>query len=126
MKRPNKRPTRPSVSSPERRSLLSGLAGSWVGQDVHDFVGPTTIPGPSGVQDIHISLTGIPANRLISFAEFQGLGGGDWQYQGSYGPWAALALKQPGATTGDLFIEPYQVETGRPFSVVLRYDDGSI
>ena len=78
------------------------------------------------MQDIHIALTGLPAGRTVVSADIQGLGGGDWQYQGGFGPWDALVLKQPGATTGDVFLEPYQVETGRPFSVVLTYDDGSV
>ena len=30
-------------------------------------------------------------------------------------PWAAALVRTHGATTADLYIEPYQVETGRTF-----------
>ncbi len=34
-------------------------------------------------------------------------------------------VRAPASTTADFFIEPYQTETGRPFSVSLDYSDGS-
>jgi hypothetical protein len=41
------------------------------------------------------------------------------------GPWAAALVRAPDASTADLDLEPYQVETGRPFWVSITYDDGS-
>jgi Bacterial Ig-like domain len=125
MRRPKRRSVRLSVEAMDRRILPTGLTGVWVGQDGHDLVGQSTTPGPDGVRDIHIQLTGVPADRQIVFADVQGLGGGDWQFQGSFGPWAAAMVRDPNSPTADFYIEPYQTETGRPFSISLNYDDGS-
>ncbi len=65
---------------------------------------------------------GGPADRQ---GRRSGLRRGDWQYNGPYGPWAAALVRAPGATTADLYIEPYQIETGRTFEITLTYDDGS-
>lgn len=127
MKKPRKRPLRPNWEPLELRSLLSSgpPAGTWVGQDRHDLVGRSSTAGPSGTQDIHISLSNLPTDRSIAYADVRGNGGGQWLYQGAYGPWAAALVRDAGATTADLYIEPYQVETGRQFQVDLRYDDGT-
>jgi hypothetical protein len=120
MKRPRK--TAPRIDRLEPRRLLS-LAGTWLGQDGHDLTGPSVVAAPSGVQDVHIALTGLPAERTVRSIELLGLGGGAWVYGEGWG-WAAPFVRS-GATTGELFFEPYQVETGRPFDVRVRYDDGS-
>lgn len=120
MKRPRK--TAPGMDRLEARQLLS-LAATWLGQDGHDLAGPSAAAGPSGVQDVHLSLTGLPADRSVVSAEVRGLGGGTWLYRGG-GGWAAAFVRSD-ATRGELFFEPYQIETGRPFDVVLYYDDGS-
>ncbi|MBX6316743.1 MAG: hypothetical protein IRY99_28095, partial [Isosphaeraceae bacterium] len=120
-----KRPASVAVTSLERRLLQSlGLTGAWLGQDGHDLVGPSPTPGPSEIQDIHLALAGLPADRVITSARVQGLGGGDWRYPGG-SPAAAALVRQGGATSADLYIEPYQVETGRPFYVDLTFDDGT-
>ncbi len=98
-------------------------SGVWIGQDGHDLVGPSSTIGPDGVQDIHIALSNLPASA-IAWANIQPLGGGDWQFNGS-GAWAADILQNPGASTADLYVEPYQTETGRPFQITLRYADNS-
>jgi hypothetical protein len=108
--------------------LLEGslpLVGTWVGQDLHDYVGPAFVAAPSGVQDVHIRVSGVPAGRTIRSAQISGLGGGQWAYNmPSSAGWAA-AFQADGQGTAELYFEPYQVETGRPFNVALRYDDGS-
>ncbi len=113
-----------SVQPLEERRLLSGPSALWVGQDGHDLVGPYPVAAPDGVQDIHIALSGLPADHPITFADVEGLGGGQWQYNGPWGPWKAAVVQAPGATTADLYIEPDRVETGRPFNVVLPPDHG--
>lgn len=124
--RPRSRPIRPSFLILERRALLTGdPSGVWLGQDGHDLVGPSSNPAPDGVQDIHVAVSGLPAGETIVFAEIQGFGGGDWQYRGPYGPWAAAVVQTAGATNADLYFEPSQVETGRPFQITLKYADGT-
>src|SRR5262249_41108222 len=127
MKRRRQRQIPLSVCSLEERQLLSdgSLAGNWLGQDGHDLVGPSSVLGGDGVQDVHIAITGLPANRTITFADVQGLGGDDWQFAGPWGPWKAALVRGAGSTSADLYIQPSRKETGRPFSIALKYDDGS-
>lgn len=103
----------------------SGLSATWIGQDQHDLAGPYPIVAVSGVQDIHISINGLDAGKTITFADVTGMGGSNWQYQGARGPWAAALVQSPGSTSADLYLEPDRLETGRPFLLQLRFDDGS-
>ena len=111
--------------SPLEPRLLLDASGTWIGQDGHDLVGPSSALGGDDVQDIRFAIDGLPTDRAVAFADVQGLGGGSWQYNGPWGPWAAALVRTPGSTTADLLLEPYQVETGRSFAINLRYDDGS-
>ena len=69
------------------RADASGPRGVWVGQDGHDFVGPSSTPGPSDVQDLHVRLLGLPPARDYD-NHIDRLGGGRWVYHGGWGPWA--------------------------------------
>lgn len=99
-------------------------AGRWLGQDGRDLVGPSSVVAPSDVQDIHLAIAGLPRNAVITSAKVTALGGGEWLYKGPHGPWAAQIERQPGSPHADLFLEPDQVETGRPFQVLFQFDDG--
>jgi hypothetical protein len=101
-------------------------AGFWLGQDGHDLVGPSPVAAPDGIQDIHIAVAGLPASRTITSIVVKGLGSGDWEYNGPTGTWKAALVRTPGFTTAGIFIQPYQVETGRPFNIRMTFDDGSI
>ncbi|HWE40636.1 MAG TPA: hypothetical protein VG406_29085 [Isosphaeraceae bacterium] len=102
-----------------------GPSGRWLGQDGHDVVGPSSAPGGSDVQDIHIALKGLPAGKGVKDGVVKGLGGDEWAIHGPFGPWKAELVRKEGATTADLYLEPTRVETGRPFSVHLQFDDGT-
>lgn len=99
------------------------LHGRWVGQDGTDRVGPRSEPGPSDVQDIHLTLDGIPPGRSIAWVLIRGLGADEWQYNGSPGPWRAEIDHEPGSRTADIYIEPARVEKGRRFDLIVRYND---
>src|SRR4051812_2027554 len=62
-----KRSTTPMVMELEGRLLMSGqgLTGLWRGQDGHDLVGPSSAVGGDDVQDIHIAVTGLPADWTV-------------------------------------------------------------
>jgi hypothetical protein len=100
--------------------------GVWLGQDGHDLVGHSFTPGPDGIQDIHIALSGLPEDLTVTKADILPYGGGEWMYKGPPGSWAAGWVQDPGSTTADLYVDPYMVETGRTFTIFLTYSDGSV
>jgi hypothetical protein len=102
-----------------------GPSGTWIGQDGRDRVGPSSEVGPSDVQDVHIGLSGLPPARTIVQATITAEGGGAWQFRGKGGSWAAVIERAPRSSRADLYLEPAQVESGRTFTINLRYDDGS-
>ncbi|HEY2159408.1 MAG TPA: hypothetical protein VGH33_27530, partial [Isosphaeraceae bacterium] len=106
---------------------LTGAAapsGRWLGQDGHDFVGKAAAPGPSDVQDLHFALSGLPAGSRIVSGTVRADGGGEWKFGGPPGSWLAHAVQPPGGSTADVYIEPYQVETGRWFDFQMVFADG--
>ena len=123
-----KRRFAPSLFAFERRELLTGSVPTavWIGQDGHDLAGGAQPLTGNGVQDLHVGLTGIPASRTIASVDILGNGGGEWvENIGNYSPFNAVLVETPGTTTADLYLDPYQVETGRWYDITLKYDDAS-
>ena len=56
------------------------LSARWVGQDGHDYVGPTERPGASDIQDIHIALSGLDPAKKVAFLEVRTTNGNYWQF----------------------------------------------
>ena len=102
----------------------AGPMGRWIGQDGHDLVGTSPTPGPSDVQDVHFVLGGLPQRSKVVAATVRAEGGGEWKLGGPAGSWLALVDKRTGSSTADVYIEPYQVETGRSYEIQLTFDDG--
>lgn len=101
----------------------AGPTARWVGQDGKDFVGAEPGPAPNGYQDVHVALVGLPSGRMLTFVELKGHGHGAWNNQ--VGNKAAVHVargNRPG--TFDLYLEPYQRETGREFELKWKLDDG--
>ena len=106
--------------------VARALAARWIGQDGQDLGGgPSPEERGNGVQDVHIALAGLPARREVVHAMLRGHGADEWEFNGRYTPWTATLRRPPGSTSADLFIEPTRVETGRSFTLLLRYDDGT-
>ncbi len=103
----------------------SRLSARWIGQDGHDYVGPSERPAPSDIQDIHIALAGLDPSHEVVFVEVKSTNGNFWRFDDKPGAWRAEFKRAKGSRTGDVFFEPAWVETGRPFHVQVRYDDGS-
>ncbi|WP_406696052.1 hypothetical protein V5E97_34165 [Singulisphaera sp. Ch08] len=99
------------------------VTGIWLGQDGHDVVGTTQNGPPNEVQDMHIAVSNLPSDRTVVKVDVLGYDGGQWVYNGRPGPSPAGWIQAPGATTADLYLDPYMVETGRTFFVSLVYDD---
>ncbi len=125
-RRPRCRAVTPSVLELESRRLLSTLPTAvWLDQDGHDYAGGATPLAGNGVQDIHIALSDLPANDPIETVDVQGDGGGEWVVNiGPFNQYNGALFQTPGATTADLYVDPYQTETGRSFGVVLTYKTG--
>jgi hypothetical protein len=98
--------------------------GRWIGQDGHDLVGMSAQPGKSDVQDMHFVLAGLPARSKVVSAVVHAAGDGEWKFNGPPNSWLALIVKAPGASTADVYLEPYKPEKGRSFEFKLTYDDG--
>lgn len=101
------------------------LRGRWLGQDRHDLVGDPAKLAPNGVQDVHLAVGGLPPDREVVKGWVRGYGSGEWQIRGATNNYGALLVRQPRATTADVYFEPDRVETGRSFDVRLEFDDGS-
>jgi len=117
-----------NVTLLEGRTLLAASlpTATWIGQDGVDLVGRSTAPGPDGVQDIAIAVAGLPTNVSVVKADIIGYGGGEWEYNGPPNQgWAAAFVQAPGSSSADIYIEPYQVETGRYFWITFTYSDQS-
>ena len=101
------------------------LQARWFGQDGHDYVGPNSQFKPNDVQDIRIGLGGLDPRREVVSVEVTGHGDGLWLFSPKSPDWTVGFRRKNAARTADLFLEPYQVETGRSFNLVVRYDDGT-
>ncbi|AMV38589.1 F5/8 type C domain protein [Planctomyces sp. SH-PL62] len=100
-------------------SLVTGLSR---GQDGRDFIGSgSSSTGPDGFQDVHLVLSGLPEGKTISKVKIDGQGGGTWWF-GDTGTTDKAVLVRNG-TTADLYIQPYQNETGRYFTINITYTD---
>ena len=103
----------------------SRLSARWLGQDGHDYVGPHERLAPSDIQDIHIAIAGLDPRREVVFVEVRSTNGNFWRFAEKPEGYRAEFKRAKGARTGDVFFEPAAVETGRPFHVLVRYEDGS-
>ena len=76
------------------------------------------------MQDVHIKIGPLPPRPALKEANLTALGGGAWSYGGPGNHWRADVVRPAGSTTADLYFEPAGPETGRPFELVLVFEDG--
>lgn len=102
------------------------ITGKWLGQDGRDYCGAdVSAIKPNGYQDVHITLAGLPARLEIVSARILGYGSGEWQYKGGLNRFGAAIVRKPHGPAADVYFEPDRAETGRPFTVALRFDNGT-
>jgi hypothetical protein len=125
MKPQRRRRFSPSLLPLEHRRLPSASPTAiWIGQDGHDLAGGQTALAGNGVQDIHVALSGLPAAKSIASVDMTGYGGGEWVVNiGPYNMYNGVLVQPSGSTTADLYVDPYQTETGRQFTITLTYSD---
>ncbi|WP_165226560.1 discoidin domain-containing protein [Aquisphaera insulae] len=116
----------PSKIAGAINALASPPTATSLGQDGHDYEGTgRSANGPDGFQDIHIALSGLPTWKTIDWIDVTGYGAGRWEYNGPTYSDKAAFVRDAGSSTGDLFIQPYQDETGREFAVTVHYTDST-
>ena len=99
------------------------IVAKWLGQDGHDLVGGEPGPSKNDYQDIHIALKGLPSDREVVEVVIRAYGSGEWKTSNK-DRFTVLVVRSARSTSADLYIEPYQRETGREFEVKLKLDDG--
>ena len=101
------------------------IAGRWHGQDKHDYCGEVTNAiKPNGVQDIHVTISGLPPRLAITNVQVKGHGADEWRAN-ALNQYGVFVVRKPGAATADIYFEPLRVETGRGFAVTATFADGS-
>lgn len=101
------------------------LQAEFLGQDGHGYVGPDCRLDPTP-DNIHIRVRGVPTEAaLTSYQVDDPRGHGRWVYPcNSFNWWLHATSDVPG--TVDLFVKPHRdAPDGTPYSVTLRYADGS-
>ncbi len=101
----------------------AGPAAKWIGQDGKDLVGGEPGPAPNGYQDVHIAFVGLPAGRNLAEVALTGQGHGLWNNQVT-NKYVVKVVSGPRPGTFDLYLEPYQRETGRDFELKWKLDNG--
>lgn len=93
------------------------------GQDGSDYAGGSS-GGPDGRQDVHIVVAGLRPDEAINQVVITGYGGGQWDTSSASSPYSVVVFRH--GTGADLYIQPYQNETGtRYFTVGIQYADVS-
>jgi len=115
-----------SVALASPTHAQSKISGRWLGQDGQDHCGADVdAVKPNGYQDVHIALSGLPPRLEIVSARLLGFGSGEWQYKCGLNRYGAVILRKARGLTADVYFEPDRVETGRPFTVALKFDNGT-
>lgn len=130
---PAARPPASAVTSPTTTggagtvhvAEVASPSGVWLGQDGTDLTGRWSIMAGDGMQDVHIRLSNLPSARTVVYGELKGAGGNVWRLGGAPGIYAFALVRTPGSNTADLYFSPYKSETGRTFSLTLKYDNGT-
>ena len=109
----------------QRGGVKRGFSARWIGQDGNDYVGGTDRREPNDKQDAHIAISGLAADREITFVDVTVPKDHRWQYNPVPGFWHAHLIRRKGATVGDVFIEPGELVSGLVCHVLVRYDDNT-
>jgi hypothetical protein len=102
-------------------------------QDNSDKVGQSTTPGADTFQDVHILLTGLPADRTINLVDVWPYGYGHDQYAAPGLPanfpgldstlWRAALIQVPGSTTADLYVPSDRGDSNNHYDIAITFDD---
>lgn len=107
---------------------LSELKAQWLGQDGSDYVQAGAAPGPNGVPDIHIRLSGLAFNTPIKqlvLACHNPMQRSVWRLEPSRTPnWRLHLERLSGTDVGDVYVEPDSQDAfGHYFTLTVVYQD---
>lgn len=104
------------------------LRAVYLGQDGHDYCSPEGRLGPDDIQDLHLRIEGLKPGQRIVEASFQREGGGEWTYSARPEPtphFRAEILREPGAPTADVYLEPSNDDLQFDLHIELREASGA-
>jgi len=102
------------------------LAVRWLGQDNHDVAQAKSESGASGIQDMHLQISGLirngPLKQVILSQGFY-----LWKSDTANSKnWKLIVEHTPGSGTADLYAEPLKTDQkDKEFKVTVVYDDGT-
>jgi hypothetical protein len=107
---------------------VAGVAAQWLGQDQHDLVGVGSTASGNGIQDIHLRLTGLPAEKQIKQLRVllrSPLSA--WRLDTAESPdWRLVVERFGNSPTAEVFLEPPASDVfNQQFQITLTYSDGS-
>jgi hypothetical protein len=101
------------------------LTARWLGQDNRDVAQAKPVDGPSGIQDLHVQITGLIRNR--PFKQII-LSQGFYLWKSDTGKtknWKLVVDHTPGSGTADLYAEPLKADRkDADFHVTVIYSEG--
>ena len=102
------------------------LTARWLGQDNHDVAQAKPEEGTSGIQDMHLQVSGLIRNRPIKQIILS-QGFYLWKSDTSNSKnWKLVFEHTPGSGTADLYAEPLKADQkDKEFKVTVVYDDGT-
>lgn len=107
---------------------LAELKAQWLGQDGGDYVQAGAAPGPNGVPDIHIRLSGLafdtPVKQVV-LACHNPMQRSVWRLDPSRTPnWKLHLERVVGTDLGDVYVEPDSHDAfGHDFTLTVLYQD---
>ena len=128
-RRERAKPAKPATKAATAGSRLGSTsavpAGKWMGQDGHDVVGPSTAIAPSDVQDIHIALAGLPAERGDHLRRRSaGWAAESGSTRGRTGRGAAQIEREQGSPSADCTSSRRRSRAGGRSRSLLQFEDG--
>src|SRR5262249_54766318 len=116
------------TADPNLRMPGQALVANWLGQDGHDWTGPTAAVGPDGFQDSHIALSRLSSGVAITSAALDIVGGPVWVFGTNPDafPDAEIVADPNDPTRADLYFSPQTSLDGQSLNLTIAYASGTI
>ncbi|HTQ38594.1 MAG TPA: NPCBM/NEW2 domain-containing protein [Pirellulales bacterium] len=108
--------------------VAAGLSTKWIGQDQHDFVQVGSPLSGNGIQDVHVRLLGLPAQKQVQQIRLVLRSPPHvWLMEPADSPsWRLLLQRTPQSSSADVYFEPPAVDLyDHELQFILTYSDNS-